>query len=64
MDVVEVAVPLRFSVNLNPSDSRLALLGDCGVAEEPSKSRPFSDDSELSGRWWPWRLRLRRRVTK
>lgn len=62
--VFVVAVPLRFSVNLNPSDSRLALLGDCAVAEEPSKSRPLSDDSELSGRWWPWRATLQRRITK
>lgn len=52
--MVVVVVPLRFSVNGNPSESRLALLGDWGVAEEPSKSRPFSDDSEWSGRWWPW----------
>lgn len=62
--VFVVADPFRFSVSRNPSDSKLALLGDCGVAEEPSKSRPFSDDRELSGRWWPWRPLLRRRVMK
>ena len=62
--MVVVAVPFRFSVSRNPSDNKLALLGDCGVAEEPSKSCPFPDDSELSGSWWPWRPMLRRRVKK